>query len=673
MCGISGFLSTKGKSNLHDLCVMNNLAQHRGPDDEGYALFDFVNNKTICAGGKDTPIESWEFKSAYQPIELIEQVQGSFQVGLAHRRLSILDLSPLGHLPMADLNSNYWITYNGEVYNFLELKSELQALGYPFKTGSDTEVILYSYIQWGKQCVEKFEGMFAIVIVDIVQQQVFIARDVFGIKPLYYWVDGNGVFYFASEIKQFTQLPGWKAILNKPRAFEYLYYSLTDHTQETLFMNVFQLMPANRVTLDLAKVQIWEQGKPIVTETYFRFKPRHKKDSFENAALDFRTKFEESVALHLRSDVKIGSALSGGLDSTAIVCQINKILKSTGKSDIQNTFSAISDNPKYSEQQWMAEVIKSTGVNSHFVTPQKENVIKLTPKILWHMDEPYQSQSAYLGYHVFELAAKNGVKVLLNGQGADEYLSGYEEFRFLRWYRMFKGLKLPSLFKELFFYFGLSPLIWIKYIFKFINISLPTFITDFFSKKSLHFNAYSKIIPPSSYLKQFQHPFTHYHANRKAVETLIVHQLYCSPLPRFLRWEDRNSMAHSVEARVPFLYTPLVNHAMAQPLDYLDGLNESKKLMLRGLQELLPEAIFNRKDKKGFITAEEAWVKQDEDGSFEKLFRERVLTLGELVNKDEAIKYYLKLKSSEIPFDYLYWRIILLSWWIEIFKIDLDS
>ncbi len=671
MCGITGIISKERGLLGSALAGMNNLAKHRGPDDEGYVLLNLDAQSFNCAGGEDTPAASWDSNSGYQPKENIKDLQFDFSIGLGHRRLSILDLSPSGHLPMCDGTSNYWITYNGEVYNYIEIRNELIEFGYNFKTSSDTEVVLQAYIQWGEKCVEKFEGMFALAIVDLAKKQVFLARDVFGIKPLYYWVSLTGEFCFASEIKQFTAFPGWKATMNKPRAFDYLYYSLTDHTEETLFENVFQLKPANRVLFDLTQLPNWEQGKPIETQIYYGFKPTDKARDFEAAKQHFKKRFEESVHLHLRSDVPIGSALSGGLDSSAIVCEINKILKEEGKSELQKTFSAISDNPKYSEHQWMQEVIDFTGVSAHFVTPKREDVFRLTSKILWHMDEPYQSQSAFLGYHVFELAAKNGVKVLLNGQGADEYLSGYDEFRMLRWYKLFKGFKWLSLAKEFKFYLGLNLNSWFSYLAKFVTYSFPDDWFTFFSMRSKQFKTYSKMIPPNAYFNNFIHPFKGYNTKRKSHIGLALHQIYCSPLPRFLRWEDRNSMAHGVEARVPFLNKPLINFSIGQPLDYLDAMDAPKKLMVNALKELLPPAIFNRKDKKGFITAEEQWVKEDEDAIFENAFKNSLTQLDGLINKDEAMKYYFKLKKGEIPFDYVYWRLILLGMWIDIFKIEI--
>jgi asparagine synthase (glutamine-hydrolysing) len=289
------------------------------------------------------------------------------------------------------------------------------------------------------------------------------------------------------------------------------------------------------------------------------------------------------------------------------------------------------------------------------------------------MDEPYQSQSAYLGYHVFGLASQNKVKVLLNGQGADEYLSGYEEFRMLRWFKMFKKFKWIALSKEFHFYYGLNLKSWITQISKYFSYFFPDNWFEFFSKRSKHYRNYAKIINPLKFQPSFKHPFKSYNTKRKHHKGLILHQLYCSPLPRFLRWEDRNSMAHSIEARVPFLYKPLVNLSLSLPLEYLDGVNQTKKLMVESLRNLLPPAIYARKDKKGFITPEEQWVKEDKQGVFEQLFEEKIGFLDDLIHREATLNYYKTLKSGEIPFDYLYWRLILLGWWVEIFNVEIDK
>jgi asparagine synthase (glutamine-hydrolysing) len=272
--------------------------------------------------------------------------------------------------------------------------------------------------------------MWAFAIYDRQEKTIFLSRDRFGIKPLYYWFSPEGDFYFASEIKQFTVLPGWKAILNKERALDYLYFALTDHTEETLFAGVYLVPPSNFIFENIEKLK--SNRSKFKTEQWYTIKTEDSKLSFEEARKQFLDKFKDSINLHLRADVSIGSALSGGLDSSSIVSYINVLLKQENKPELQKTFSSCSEDLRFDERIWMEEVVKETLVDGHYVYPKGEDVFKLTDKLIWFMDEPYQSQSAFLGYHVFEEAKKNNVIVLLNGQGADEYLSGYGKFRYIR-------------------------------------------------------------------------------------------------------------------------------------------------------------------------------------------------------------------------------------------------
>jgi asparagine synthase (glutamine-hydrolysing) len=283
--------------------------------------------------------------------------------------------------------------------------------------------------------------MWAFAIYDRKEKSIFLSRDRFGIKPLYYWYSPEGNFYFASEIKQFTVLPGWKAVLNKTRALDYLYHAQTDHTEESLFKGVYSIPPSHYVFLDVEKVK--ENVFKLEPVKWYNVNIIKSKQTFEEAKNEFLNKFKDSVELHLRADVPIGSALSGGLDSSSIVSYINILLKKENKTDLQKTFSSCSEDPRYDERSWMEEVVKETLVDGHYVYPKGEDVFKLTEKLIWFMDEPYQSQSAFLGYHVFMEAKKNNVVVLLNGQGADEYLSGYGAYKSIRQNNMINKFNGP--------------------------------------------------------------------------------------------------------------------------------------------------------------------------------------------------------------------------------------
>lgn len=666
MCGISGVINSDGAAKVADLIRMNDIIKYRGPDDEGFVLFNTSTNKADIYSGKDTPVVAIDNIISYFPsINIQSSSSNEFNIAFGHRRLSILDLSPLGHQPMCDPSENYWITYNGEIYNFLELKEELRQLGHSFISHSDTEVILTAYKQWGKNCQEKFNGMWAFAIFNIQEQTLFLSRDRFGIKPLYYWFSPEGNFYFGSEIKQFTVIEGWEAKLNYPRAYDYLFHTLTDHTDETMFRGVYHIPPGSCVLMNTSSFVSDKNGR-IKNQRWYTPKYTGYKGSFEDARKEFREHFKSAVELHLRSDVPVGSALSGGLDSSAIVSYVNILLRKQNKAELQKTFSSCSEDKRYDEKVWMDEVIRHTKVEAHFVYPVAENVFNLSERIIWHQDEPYQSQSAYLGYHVFEKAKERGVTVLLNGQGADEYLSGYSDFRILRLRKLLKSLLWKKLFLELgaLSFFGK-----ILASFKLLYHELPLSVSLFFSSFSKA-NRIKRSLFSSELLKSgHTHPFENIPYKHDSAFGIAHHQLLYEPLQKYLRWEDRNSMAHSVEARVPFLDYRLIEFTTQLPLNYLDGKDETKKIMTHSLDGILPEVIKNRKDKKGFITPEQRWFTEDLKEEFMQMFEENISYAKGIINKVEARKYLEKVQAGTIPFDYTYWRIISFCLWMKVFNV----
>jgi asparagine synthase (glutamine-hydrolysing) len=412
MCGIAGILS----SNIltaKNICQMTNIIRHRGPDDEGFIILKH-DSELITAGGRDTPKDVWETVTHYRPERGIEDffdIKCSLMFG--HRRLSILDLSPAGHQPMCYSEGRYWIVYNGEIYNHPDIRTELEKLGHKFITRSDTEVILASYAEWGPECLDKFAGMWAFAIFDRTKNEIFLSRDMYGIKPLYYWFSPDGDFAFTSEIKQFISLPGWRAILNPQRVYDHLVYSIADHTDETMFKGVYQIPGGHYFKTTINNLKPETSGR-LTTKKWYDPERVQFNGSFDEAANRFRELFEQSIAEHLKADVQVGSALSGGLDSSAIVCEVNRILRNTNKESLQKTFSSCSSYERFDERKWM-DIVIYTKVDAHFIYPQINNIIEMTSDIIWHQDEPYQSQSAFLAYNVFKLAKANEVTVLLNG------------------------------------------------------------------------------------------------------------------------------------------------------------------------------------------------------------------------------------------------------------------
>jgi asparagine synthase (glutamine-hydrolysing) len=664
MCGIAGIINLSG-INIKEISKMTSIISHRGPDDEGFLFTN--NDKTVVAGGNDTPAAAWEAVGSYMPKIKVDDLKDfAPYLAFGHRRLSILDLSPSGHQPMCDKNERFWITFNGEIYNYLEIKEELRLLGHTFHTNTDTEVILSAYQEWGVECQNKFNGMWSFAIYDSVDKRIFISRDRFGIKPFYYTFSEDGSFYFASEIKQFTTKTDWIAVLNGARAYDYLYYALTDHTDETLFKGVNTLLPGHCYEGKLENLFKKELDGKINSKLWYKPNIKKFKGSFKDARNQFLEKFKESIRLHLRADVSVGSALSGGLDSSSIVSYINILLREEGKSEMQKTFSSCSQDERYDERKWMEEVVKETKVKGHYIYPKGKDVFNLTEKIVWHMDEPYQSQSAFLGYHVFKEAKLNNVIVLLNGQGADEYLSGYTEFKQLRQKNLLKKGKFNKLYNE---NRSLKSLIRIAVSVTFGN--LPSKLKFKLANKKNE--KLDNIINLSKIIKKRVHPYQLNNYQKTSHLEISNYQLNKEPLQKYLRWEDRNSMAHSVEARVPFLDYRLVELTHSFPLDYLDAPNESKRILVEAMKGILPEKVRQRKDKKGFITPEQNWFMKDFKEDFIDMLKSNLPYAKGIIKTDEAEKFYKKVQNGNIPFDYTYWHLLQFCIWMKVFNVQLEE
>jgi len=639
MCGIAGFISSRPVSGSV-LKPMMDIIHYRGPDDEGYALFsDFTSD----------------------PVLAPDNEQGI--IGLAHRRLSIVDLSSLGHQPMPYQDGRYWMTYNGEIYNYLELRQELETLGHSFKSQSDSEVILAAYAQWGADCLHKFNGMWSFAIIDRQAQTVFLARDRFGVKPLYYWVSPEGVLYFGSEIKQFTVLPGWAARVNAQRAYDFLLWGLCDHTQETMFQDVLQVRPGYYL---LVKPQdIPASVNPV---QWYVLKPRPFSGSFDEASLQFRALLDDAVKLRLRADVPVGSCLSGGLDSSSIVCLMGRQLDGKGH---QKTFSAVSDVEQYNEKKWMDQVTSCTHVEDHYTHPSFDGLFDVSEKLTWHQDEPFGSTSIYAQWNVFELARKNNVIVMLDGQGADEQLAGYRNFFAPLLYGLFKSGRWITLSKEMKALKRVHGYSFRRSFENILNSMLPEPLQN--AAKRLAGRAHKN--PEWLDRKRLGAASVDPHRNlgwyADSVTKLCQSQLTSSNLQALLHWEDRDSMAHSLESRVPFLDYRLVEFSMGLPDDFKIKDGVTKRVLRHAMDGVLPNAIRDRMDKLGFATPEEIWVREKGTDLFRQKLREAVETSHGIIRPD-ILSYFEDILARRKIFDFTLWRVINFAQWVKIFNVQLS-
>lgn len=671
MCGISALVGEVPGGALPALRAMCDAVRHRGPDDEGFALFPPGGCPPRALGGPDTPPGAYGSGYPYAPEAPADGGPGPRAVAaLGHRRLSIVDVSPAGHNPMSYDAGRAWMTYNGEVYNFVELRRELEAKGHTFLSHTDTEVILAAWREWGRDFLSRLNGMFALVLVDLERGTFLAARDRWGIKPLYYWVSPEGFVAFASEIKQLTRLPGWRARMNGQRAYDFLNWRVTDHTDETVFDGVFQLRGGQFFEAPLAAGEgplPYDPGGRIPLRRWYTLRPAPFRGTMEDAAAGFRELLTDSVRLRLRADVPVGSCLSGGLDSSSIVCTMDRLLREGG-GGVQKTFSACSEDPRFDERAWIDEVVRHTAVEPHYVYPSLDALFDEADALAWHQDEPFSSTSIYAQWRVFRLARENGVVVMLDGQGADEQLAGYHTFFAPRWAGLLAGMRLPTLWSEVRAakrLHGYSELAAARQV---LNMLLP----EPARRLGRRFAARTQAAPEWLDLRALGaepgDPFAERGSQTASVEALSVAQLTSTNLQMLLHWEDRDSMAHSVESRIPFLDYRLVEFVLGLPTELKISGGVTKRVMREGMRGVLPERIRGRMDKMGFLTAEEAWVRQHAPERFRRAVREAV-DASQGVLRPAAMDKLDRIVSGAEPWEPFAWRAISFAAWVRGFGV----
>jgi len=419
MCGIAGLVNYGNSVSTSDaIKKMADVIAHRGPDDEGFFLSS--ESKDVTAFGQDTPVQIISSSIHYTPNESITSFHSEqFDVALAHRRLAILDLSPAGHQPMCNSDKNVWLTFNGEIYNYIEIREELMQLGYTFLTNTDTEVVIASYKQWGINCVNHFNGMWAFVIYDKKQGVLFASRDRFGVKPFYYYHDKN-IFAFASEQKALVKMPFVKTEINTAATFDYFVMGQIEYEEEGMFKNVFELMPSHSFTYtfknrDFKKWRYYELPNSSISH---QFNSKTESEIVE----ELRVLLLNSVRLRLRSDVPVGACLSGGIDSSSIVGMMSSLLGDKIKNPV---FTACFDDKAIDESSWAKKVVDTTNVYWHRVFPTSAELLTDLENLMYCQDVPIWSTSTYAQFRTMQSVKENGIKVIMDGQGGDELFGGY--------------------------------------------------------------------------------------------------------------------------------------------------------------------------------------------------------------------------------------------------------
>lgn len=666
MCGISALIGRQDVDVAPYIQPMTDIIRHRGPDDEGFALVKQQGAAPIFLGGGDTPVDCYRHSSDFSPqssISLHPIVPA--RIALGHRRLAILDLSPSGHQPMADTEGRRIIIYNGEVYNFPELRTELQALGYRFRSHSDTEVVFAAWQQWGMDCLWRLNGMFAFVILDVEQWRIFAARDRFGIKPLYWWVSPAGMVALASEIKQFTTLPGWRPRLNAARVYDYLNWAVSDHTTETLFDGVFQLAGGEYLDADINELS----HGTVHPQRWYSLRAANHSMPFDTACRQFRELFTDAVELRLRADVAVGTCLSGGLDSSAIACALHQALQASGNHAAQNTFSACAEDARFDERPFIHAVAQHIGVKPQQVFPKLGGLLSSVDELVWHHDEPFLSSSVFAEWCVFDLVQRSGVKVTLDGHGADELLAGYHGFFGARLAGLLVSGDLAGLVREMAAMhrrFGYTS---IHTGMRMLDMLLPDTLRQPFRRYAGKSSSHPAWLDMQRLGIEGEDPFVTARARSASIRQMSIAQLLHTSLPMQLHWADRDSMAHSVESRVPFLDWRLVEFVLGCPDEYKIKLGVTKLLLREGLRDLLPTKIVDRVDKMGFVTPEEAWVREQAPHQFRQQAK-FALEKSRGILKPEVLHMAEGIIAGREPYNNLLWRWICFGYWMERFGVE---
>lgn len=645
MCGVAGAVATARIDSRRLESALRGM-KHRGPDGAG----------CLIATRDPRAALTRELRSV-EPGE----------VALLHRRLAILDLSPSGAQPMLSADGRFAVVYNGEIYNYLELRVELERLGCRFVSQSDTEVLVAAYEKWGADALRRFVGMFAFAMLDRERRTLFLARDFFGIKPLFYATGPTG-FFFASEPNAILGLGAVQCQADAQRVYDYLRWGITDHCEATMFSGILQLPAAHYALVSLDRVQ------DISVTRYWDVSCENQLDiSFAEATAKLRDLFLASIDLHLRSDVPVGAALSGGIDSSSIVGAMRG--KAGGSLEL-HSFTHVSNGGGVSEERWADLVGTAAGATMHKVAPSPAELEADMEGLVRAQGEPVGSSSAYASYRVFQLARQAGLKVLLDGQGADELFGGYHYHLAARVASLLTSGRLGSAALLLRNASRLPA----------ENASIPGGAAGPLVASSLAF-----MLPPGlqdlarkcigketmpAWLdgKWFDLRGT---ARRSMNFTVpgriefrkVLRATLVGSLPALLRYEDRNSMAASIESRVPFLTPALAEFAMALPDNYLVGLDGTSKSVLRAaMQGLVPDVVLARRDKIGFSTPEKTWLHALRPWVDRTLNSELATTIGAF-HRQGLLREWRGIRGGQRPMGVWVWRWCNLIEWARVFEV----
>jgi len=658
MCGIAGYVLDEINPKAADwLTEMTQRLFHRGPDDGGAVVFGMNGTPTVE-------------RKLRRPDDAVDWSYVPVKIGLGARRLAIVDLSEAGHQPMSSEDGRVWLAYNGEIYNHEALRSELCDHGIMFRGRSDTEVVLAAYRVWGCACFERLEGMWAVAIVDWSAGRMVLSRDRLGIKPLYLSRFDGGMG-FASEIKSLLVLPGAAGGVNEARLRDFLCDGSVDHTDETLFEGIWSLPAGCWIELDLRARGVMHAGGAV--RRYWQ--PAADVRDAADATGQVERLVREGVRTHSTGDVPIGSCLSGGLDSSAIV-SLAHALRRQGEAACdqltQHTFTASLPGCELDETAYARSVIDAcAGLESHTTEPTAERLASDMSSLMWHQEQPFGSPSIYMQWEVMRAAKETGVTVLLDGQGGDELFCGYEGFipaylahllrhghgwSFHREYRAARKthFKTGGLLRHVAAALLPAPSRQRLRLRDFVR-RRPWLASDLFFPEPAPAMCAALNLTPAD-------PLNAVH-NGPALTRRLWSILTSDSLPSLLRFEDRNSMAFSLEARVPLLDRPLVELGMRLPVSRKIRDGRLKCVLREAMHGIVPAEVISRTDKIGFTAPTAQWMR----GGLNDWWREAVTSQSFLDRGCFEPKGVLSLISrfdagDDAVADHL-WRVAIVEEW----------
>lgn len=611
MCGIAGEVRFDDKaSSLATIRTMCDIQKHRGPDDEGY----------------------------YQ--------KGSLALGI--RRLSIIDLTK-GLYPLQNETGTLHLVYNGEIYGFQEVRADLRKLGHSFRSNTDGETIVHGYEEWGTQCLDRLDGMFAFALWDESKQVLWVARDPFGIKPFYYFRNEN-FFAFASEIKPLLGRADISCNPNDEAIEEYLLSGLVDIGEDTFFNGIRRLAPGHQIMIrPNGSVEVKEYWRPSISNQI-------NGNVSDSEVERTRNLFTEAVKLQLISDVPVGTCLSGGVDSSSIVCTIKKVypkgVASVGERI--KTFSAIFPGEPFDEAEYAQDICTLTGAEHNTVRPTAEEFWNDLPTLVRCQEEPMFSTSIYAQWRVMKQAKESGITVLLDGQGGDELLGGYHPYYQYYLLNLIRERALAKFANESVRSRHIILPMLMSYLKSVLRIArrgdtLSTIVSRYFILKNQDPGKGSK--------------FSDAPLNDLALKLQV--DVATGKLPALLRYEDKSSMWHSIEARVPFLHRPFFEYVASLPLDRKLRNGFTKYVFRLAMADILPDKVRLRRDKIGFETPERKWIEALRERLVE-FFSMSGVCAGRYYNVQALLRLLSKgtFTNEEI---HLIWRILNLEIWYNQF------